>query len=137
MHGGFHLRRKHPNPPNRIRIRSATQRAWVLDLEASSRREGISTKTSLAKKSQLKEKTSRMSNTFVKIGKNVRNNKTANCVAIITLISMKPQLGSYYKASHEAPAWQGYSPVPSTTRSASCPDNFLLVFAFIQNHYAS
>ena len=29
-------------------IRSATQRAWVLDLEASSRREGISTKTSLA-----------------------------------------------------------------------------------------
>ena len=29
-------------------IRSARQRAWVLDLEASSRREGISTKTSLA-----------------------------------------------------------------------------------------
>ena len=48
MHGGFHLRRNHPNPPNRIRIRSATQRAWALDLEASSQREGISTKTGLA-----------------------------------------------------------------------------------------
>ena len=46
---GFHLpRRSHPNPPNRIRIRSATQRAWALDLEASSQREGISTTTSLA-----------------------------------------------------------------------------------------
>ena len=61
MHGGFHLRRKHPNPPNRIRIRSATQRAWVLDLDASSRREGISTKTSLAQSPQLKEMTFKIS----------------------------------------------------------------------------
>ena len=63
--------------------------------------------------------------------------KRANCVAIITLISMKPQLGSCYKASHEAPAWQGSSQSPSTTRSASSPDNLVLVFALIQNHYAS
>ena len=69
--------------------------------------------------------------------KTIWNNKTTNCVAIITLISIKPQLESYYKASHEAPAWQCYSPVPSTTRSASSPDNLVLVFALIQNHYAS
>ena len=38
------------------RIRSATQRAWVLDLEASSRREGISTKTSLAQSHSWKKR---------------------------------------------------------------------------------
>ena len=58
----------------------------------------------------------------------------ANCVVIITVIFIRPKLGSYYKASHGAPAWQGSSLSPSIARSASCRDNFVLFFAFIQNH---
>ena len=79
------------------RIRSATQRAWVLDLEASSRREGISTKTSPALSHGWKKWHSNFHSCVLKIRKKMEiwNNKRANCVAITTLISIRPQLQNY------------------------------------------
>ena len=70
-------------------------------------------------KSQLKEMTFKISIVvFETFEKNYLEQPKERTVLLsllfITLISMKPQLGSYYTASHESPAWQGYCPAPST-----------------------
>ena len=104
----------------------------------------ISTKTSLAQSHSWKKWHSKFPyivcfKHWIKVGQKLFDrNKRANCVAIITLISSTPSTGTASTKRHmKRPPGTCYFPVASTTRSASSPDNFVLVFALIQNHYAS